>query len=93
MAIQWQPNIVRRQDSNARLDYLLDITEWLNGQTVDTVTVTADNGAIIEIIPSPEGEVYFWVSGLSCKNTVTVRVSTLLGVEQDFSFLFIPFES
>lgn len=90
MTIQWTAGIPVNQDPDAKLDYRLIIADWLDGDEIFDVSIIVDAGATTEVITQGLTDVHFWVSTVTARNIVTLRITTTLGRIQDFSFTFVP---
>jgi len=101
-SIQWKKGMLVRQDSDARLDYALILTDWL-GLNPDTPqdkpdfiishVITSDaEFAPATVVFSTYGDdkdlVYFWLSDLTVSQTITIQVTTNNGRTDDFSIYF-----
>lgn len=57
------PIVIWQKDPDAVLDYALDWTKWLEGDTIDTGTWTIDAGPTIASQNVSGGIVTMWLSG------------------------------
>jgi len=80
------------KDPDAVLDYVVDWTSWLAGDTISSAqVVTYDAGITVES-DSVDGDLHtIWLSGgtVGTGYTITSRITTGLGRTQDHSILII----
>jgi hypothetical protein len=77
------------KDPNAVLDYVLDWTKWLNGDTIATSTWIVPPGLTLNSHTNTTTRSTAWISGGSAGQsyTVTNRITTLGGRTEDRSFI------
>lgn len=72
------PTIIK--DKDAKLDYTVDWTAWLDlvADTIDTVEITADAGIVVESIVPSAKKVTIWLSGgiVGVFYSIAVRITT-----------------
>lgn len=73
------------KDPDAVLDYLLDWTAWLSGDTIESHTVTADTGLTVESTSATDTAVTVWLSGGTAGETYsfTCTIDTAAGRTDD----------
>lgn len=87
-SIDWAPGISIAIDPDAILDYTMDFTEWLDGDTIATAVVTGTGCEAAEREVTPTG-VVMRVSGVAVRGAVTVNVATTSGQTDDFTVTFV----
>ena len=77
------------KDPNAVLDYTLDWSLWLNGDTISTATWTVPMGITSALETKTTTVTTIWLSGgtAGTEYTVAVRVVTAGGRTEDRSFI------
>jgi hypothetical protein len=86
--IDWAPGISITIDPDAILDYTMDFTEWLNGDTIVTATVSGVACDATEREVTPTG-VVFRVSDVGTRGFVKISVATASGQADDFTVTMI----
>lgn len=61
------------KDPNAVLDYTLDWTKWLDGDTIDTATFTVPNGLTLDDSTNDTVLATAWLSGGTAGTSYVVR--------------------
>lgn len=79
------------KDPDAELDYRLDWSAWLDGDTISTSTWSADTGITVTTSTSTTTTATVWLAGgtLGQAYTVTNRVVTAGGRTDERSFLVV----
>lgn len=79
------------KDPDAELDYRLDWSAWLDGDTISTSTWSADTGITVTTSTSTTATATVWLAGgtLGQAYTVTNRVVTAGGRTDERSFLVV----
>ena len=74
-----------RKDPQATLDYKLDWTPWLAGDTITAHTVTVDSGVTKTSDAHTDTSVTFWLSGgtVAATYSVTVHITTAQGRQDE----------
>lgn len=77
------------KDPNAVLDYALDWTKWLNGDTIATSEWTVPAGLTLNSHSNTTTRSTAWISGGSAGQSYTVanRITTAGGRTEDRSFI------
>jgi hypothetical protein len=80
------------KDPDATLDYEIDWTDWLNGDTISSMSYTADSGITVETAMCTETTTssFLWVSGGTVGESyeVVCRVTTAAGRIDDRTLKF-----
>lgn len=78
------------QDSNAVLDYVVDWSAWLVGDTISTSTFTADTGLTVGTTSHTTTTATVWISGGTTgqKYNVVNRITTVGGRTNDHTLIF-----
>lgn len=87
--IKWKPGLVLPRDPDSVRDYTADFTEWLEGETISTVVVTAVNCTAVKGAQTGD-TVKVRVSAVTAAATVSLRVTTASGAVEDFTIGFTP---
>ena len=79
------------KDPDAELDYRLDWSAWLDGDTISTSTWSADTGITVTTSTNTTTTATVWLAGgtLGQAYTVTNRVVTAGGRTDERSFLVV----
>lgn len=77
-----------QKDPDDTLDYTVDWTDWLQGDTIDTSSFLADTGITINSNTNDTTSATVWLSGGSAGETyrITNRITTAGGRTRDRSF-------
>lgn len=69
------------KDPDAVLDYTVDWSRWLDGDTITELTVTAEDGIDVDSDEHDDTTATAWVSGgtVGVTYSVTFRIDTALG--------------
>ena len=86
----WLPGITYIVDSQSVLDYELDFTDWLDGETISTVAIDGTACDVEQRGEVGENTVKFRVSDVEPGARVIVRVTTSSGQQDVFSVNFKP---
>lgn len=81
-----------QQDPSAKIDYQVDWSAWLDGDTIDTSTWSADAGLTVASSPAPSHTTTVataWLTGgtVGQRYTVTNRIVTAAGRIDERSFV------
>jgi len=86
MAITWKPNLRIDVDPDSRKDYTFDFTDWVpDGKAILAHEIIAPETVTIDRDTREDGEVTFWVSGVSEGATETITVRMTLDTDPVFS--------
>ena len=79
------------KDPNAVLDYTLDWTKWLDGDTIDTATFTVPDGLTLDDSTNDTVLATAWLSGGTAGTSYVVRcrITTAGGRTEDRSFTIL----
>lgn len=79
------------KDPNAVLDYTLDWTKWLDGDTLSSATFTVPNGVTKDDESNDTTTATVWVSGGTAGTSYVIRcrVTTAAGRTEDRSFTLL----
>jgi len=81
------------KDPDATLDYSIDWSDWLDGDTISSMTYVADTGITVETARNTETDTVstLWVSGGTVGNQydIVCRVTTAAGRIDDRTVRFI----
>lgn len=80
--VVWKPTLLLPQDPDATLDYTLDFTPYLEGDTIDSVTVTGQ-GCTVEKRTSDATTVTVRVSAVVDRASVTASITRASGQRDD----------
>lgn len=86
-ATPWYAGLTLHVDSDAILDYDLDLAKWLDDTTIDNVSVSAV-GCTAALQTSDATSCTIRVSAVVSKAVVTVTVDTVDGQHDDFPIIF-----
>lgn len=78
----------KTKDPNATLDFVVDWSAWLDGDTINGATWTVPAGITKTSDSNTTTTATIWLSGGTVKSVypITCRVSTTAGRIEDFSF-------
>lgn len=93
MSIQWYDGIQIRQDPDAVLDWQLDLTDWLEGDTIQSATVDG-GGLTVGNVVTTDTSITVWLSGGTAGTNYTVRIrfTTTAGRTDDRSITVVVAE-
>lgn len=86
---KWYPGIKLYIDPDAILDYEMDFVEWLEGETIANVVVSAE-GCIATALDQTTTTAKYRVSAVTKGCSVRVRVTTSSGRRRDFTTKYAP---
>lgn len=86
---KWYPGIKLYIDPDAILDYEMDLVQWLEGETIANVVVSA-TGCTASIANQTSTTLKYRVSGVTKGSSVRVRVVTSSGRQRDFTTYYQP---
>lgn len=78
------------KDPNAVLDYTIDWSLWLDGDTISTSTWTVGSGIVKDLDTKTATTTTIWLSGgtLATSYTVSNRIVTVAGRTEDRTLTF-----
>lgn len=82
---------LRQKDPNAKLDYTVDWSDWLNGDTLATSTFVVASGLTKESETNNTTTATVWLSGGTNGDSyiITNRITTATGRTEDRSFVIL----
>ena len=72
MSIRWRKNLTFIKDPDEVLDYRLDFEDWLDTDTINSETVTVEDGITLDSETNDTTTVTAWLSGGTVGETYTV---------------------
>ena len=85
----WMPDLIIPVGSDSVLDYSLDFTDWLEGDTISSVTATVSNCTMVNLSHGEGDVVTFRITGMSANaGFVVLRVVTTAGQVENFKIRF-----
>ena len=77
--------------NDSTLDYVIDWTAWLNGDTISTSTWTVDAGMTEASSSNTTASATIWLSGGTIGNSYTIKnhITTTAGRIEDHSFVVV----
>ena len=80
-----------QKDPDAVKNWTLNLTDWLDGDTISSATVTADTGLTVDSYSNTGETVTAWLSGgtVGQRYNLRFRVITCMGITDDCSVTVI----
>jgi hypothetical protein len=85
--VKWSPGVKLDVDPDAILDFTLDFTAWLEGNTISSASVIAV-GCTANVTLQDTTSVRFRASAFVGKGQATIRVNCADGQRDDFTIKF-----
>lgn len=86
-AIKWSPGVTLDVDPDAVLDYSLDFTTYLEGNTIANA-VAIPEGCDANVQLQDDNSVRFRASNFAAKCSATIRITMADGQSDDFTLKF-----